>query len=87
MAYKIQVIYHLLVQSQYGICTIIVWFLGIWSSRQVTVHSSRAPALRPRVFYRPLASLKGSELWAPMLKLVYNDAVRVLSQFRMRGPY
>ena len=34
-----------------------------------------------------LASLKGSELWAPVLKVVSNGIIMRLYGFRTRGPY
>ena len=42
----------------------------------------------PRDSYGPLVwPLKGSELWAPVLKVVLNGVAMVLSGFRSRGPY
>ena len=36
--------------------------------------------------YACIASLKGSELWAPMLKVVHDGVITVLHGFRLRGP-
>ena len=35
----------------------------------------------------PLPSAKGSELWAPILKEVYNGVLVGQLGFRIRGPY
>ena len=37
--------------------------------------------------YGPLPSFKGSEPWAPVLKVVSNGVVRGLKGFRIRSPY
>ena len=39
------------------------------------------------LWYGPLASSKGSELWAPILKVVCNGVIMVLQGFRVWGPY
>ena len=38
-------------------------------------------------WYGPLPSLNGSELWAPVLKAVYNGVAVALKGFRLGGPY
>ena len=38
-------------------------------------------------WYGPLAPLQGSELWAPVLKVVNNCVIMALEGFRIRGPY
>ena len=35
----------------------------------------------------PLASLRGSELWAPVLKVVCSVVIMDVLSFRIRGPY
>ena len=35
----------------------------------------------------PLASLKGSQLWAPVLEVVFNGMIMGLQGFKIRGPY
>ena len=50
-------------------------------------------AQRPYVFkifpmgheYGPLPSLKGSEVWIPVLKVVHNDVIMGLQGFRIRA--
>ena len=38
-------------------------------------------------WYGPLASIEGSELWGPILKVAYHGVIVSLQGFQMRGLY